>query len=114
MGPKYYRQPTRSLVTCQRAARPLACNLGRMNSWHSWSPDGRWLVFASKQHSDYTQLYLAREALRLVPDYAEVHYNFGALLLSAERMTEAEGHFTEAVRLRPELAGAHNCLGIIR
>jgi Tol biopolymer transport system component len=31
-----------------------------MNSWHSWSPDGRWLVFSSKEHSDYTQLYLTR------------------------------------------------------
>jgi tetratricopeptide (TPR) repeat protein len=40
-------------------ARRLACNLGRMNSWHTWSPDGRWLVFSSKAHSDYTQLYLA-------------------------------------------------------
>ena len=38
----------------------LGCNLGRMNSWHSWSPDGRWLVFTSKAHSDYTQLYLTR------------------------------------------------------
>jgi len=31
-----------------------------MNSWHSWSPDSRWLVFTSKAHSDYTQLYLTR------------------------------------------------------
>jgi tetratricopeptide (TPR) repeat protein len=42
------------------AARRLGCNLSRMNSWHSWSPDGRWLVFSSKAHSDYTQLYLSR------------------------------------------------------
>jgi tetratricopeptide (TPR) repeat protein len=41
-------------------ARRLGCNLSRMNSWHSWSPDGRWLVFSSKAHSDYTQLYLSR------------------------------------------------------
>jgi tetratricopeptide (TPR) repeat protein len=31
-----------------------------MNSWHSWSSDGKWLVFSSKAHSDYTQLYLTR------------------------------------------------------
>jgi tetratricopeptide (TPR) repeat protein len=31
-----------------------------MNSWHSWTPDGKWLVFTSKAHSDYTQLYLTR------------------------------------------------------
>jgi tetratricopeptide (TPR) repeat protein len=41
-------------------ARRLACNLGRMNSWHTWSPDGNWLVFSSKAHSDYTQLYISR------------------------------------------------------
>jgi hypothetical protein len=29
-----------------------------MNSWHSWSPNGKWLVFASKAYSDYTQLCL--------------------------------------------------------
>jgi tetratricopeptide (TPR) repeat protein len=31
-----------------------------MNSWHTWSPDGKWLVFSSKAHSDYTQLYVSR------------------------------------------------------
>ena len=29
-----------------------------MNSWHSWSPNGRWLVFSSKTNSPYTQLLL--------------------------------------------------------
>ena len=29
--------------------RKMRCNFpGKMNSWHSWSPNGRWLVFASK------------------------------------------------------------------
>ena len=41
-------------------ARRLGCNLSRMNSWHSWSADSQWLVFSSKTHSDYTQLYLTR------------------------------------------------------
>ena len=39
-------------------ARRLPCNTRRMNSWHSWSPNGRWLVFSSKSDSLYTQLYL--------------------------------------------------------
>ncbi len=39
-------------------ARRLACNTGRMNSWHSWSPNSRWLVFSSKANSPYTQLFL--------------------------------------------------------
>ncbi len=39
-------------------ARRLSCNTPRMNSWHSFSPNGRWLVFSSKGRSLYTQMYL--------------------------------------------------------
>ena len=39
-------------------ARLMNCNTGNMNSWHSWSPNSRWLVFSSKQKGPYTQLYL--------------------------------------------------------
>ena len=39
-------------------ARRLRCNTRLMNSWHSWSPNGRWLVFSSKANSPYTQLFL--------------------------------------------------------
>jgi tetratricopeptide (TPR) repeat protein len=39
-------------------ARRLSCNTSRMNSWHSFSPNGRWLVFSSKADSPYTQLFL--------------------------------------------------------
>jgi tetratricopeptide (TPR) repeat protein len=39
-------------------ARRMRCNTARMNSWHSWSPNGRWLVFSSKAFSPYTQLFL--------------------------------------------------------
>ncbi len=39
-------------------ARRMRCNTSRMNSWHSFSPNGRWLVFSSKNRSPYTQLYL--------------------------------------------------------
>ena len=40
------------------AARRMRCNTPRMNSWHSFSPNGRWMVFSSKARSPYTQLYL--------------------------------------------------------
>jgi hypothetical protein len=39
-------------------ARRMRCNTPRMNSWHSWSPNGKWLAFATKAYSDYTQLCL--------------------------------------------------------
>jgi len=29
-----------------------------MNSWHSWSPNSKWIVFSSKVNSAYTQLFL--------------------------------------------------------
>ncbi len=39
--------------------RLMNCNTSNMNSWHSWSPNGRWLVFSSKIKGAYTQLMLA-------------------------------------------------------
>jgi len=40
--------------------RRMRCNLpNTMNSWHSWSPNGRWLVFSSKANGPFTQLWLA-------------------------------------------------------
>ena len=39
-------------------ARRMRCNTNRMNSWHSWSPNARWLVFSSKANGPYTQLWL--------------------------------------------------------
>ncbi len=38
--------------------RLMNCNMEEMNSWHSWSPNSRWLVFSSKNRGLYTQLYL--------------------------------------------------------
>jgi Flp pilus assembly protein TadD len=39
-------------------ARRMRCNTPCMNSWHSWSPNSRWLVFSSKANGPYTQLFL--------------------------------------------------------
>jgi len=36
----------------------MTANTRLMNSWHSFSPNGRWLVFSSKARSPYTQMYL--------------------------------------------------------
>ncbi len=38
--------------------RRLRYNTSRMNSWHSWSSNSRWLVFSSKENTPYTQLFL--------------------------------------------------------
>jgi tetratricopeptide (TPR) repeat protein len=39
-------------------ARRMSCNQSRMNSWHTFSPNGRWLAFSSKGRSLFTQLFL--------------------------------------------------------
>ncbi len=39
-------------------ARLMRCNTPLMNSWHSFSPNGRWLVFSSKSWSPYTRMFL--------------------------------------------------------
>ena len=39
-------------------ARLMKCNTSLMNSWHTFSPNGRWLAFSSKARSPYTQLML--------------------------------------------------------
>jgi tetratricopeptide (TPR) repeat protein len=38
--------------------RLMRANLPLMNSWHSFSPNGRWLVFTSKSNTPYTQMFL--------------------------------------------------------
>jgi len=39
--------------------REMRCNFpDKMNSWHSWSPNGKWLVFVSKVGGPFTQLWL--------------------------------------------------------
>jgi hypothetical protein len=39
-------------------SRRMRCNTLLMNSWHSFSPNRRWLVFSSKSLSPYTQMFL--------------------------------------------------------
>ena len=43
-------------------ARRMRCNTPLMNSWHSFSPNVRWMVFASKSRSPYTQMFLTHIA----------------------------------------------------
>lgn len=33
---------------------------GEMDSWHRWSPDGKWLIFAGKRDGNMTALYSSR------------------------------------------------------
>ncbi|HNW52585.1 MAG TPA: hypothetical protein PKH79_15995 [Prolixibacteraceae bacterium] len=39
-------------------ARKLKCNFDDMNSWHSWSPNGKWMVYVSKALDNYSDMFL--------------------------------------------------------
>jgi hypothetical protein len=39
-------------------ARRMMCNRELFNSWHSWSPSSRWLLFSSKVNSMYTEIFI--------------------------------------------------------
>lgn len=39
-------------------SRTMRCNMEPMNSWHTWSPNGRWLAFSSKAFGPYTRIFL--------------------------------------------------------
>lgn len=40
-------------------AREMNCNTELMNSWHSWSPNSRWIAFSSKSRRPFTQIFLS-------------------------------------------------------
>ena len=75
-------------------ARRLACNLPGMNSWHSWSPNGRWLVFSSKTFTPYTQLFLTH-----IDERGE---SSPAVLLSRFTAPDRAANIPEFVNLRPD------------
>jgi tetratricopeptide (TPR) repeat protein len=91
-------------------AREMRCNGERMNSWHSFSPNGRWMAFSSKRNTPYTQMFLthidedgndspavlvegatlANRAVNL-PEFVNRPYDaFGPIVVPA---TEYVGHF---------------------
>jgi dipeptidyl aminopeptidase/acylaminoacyl peptidase len=61
-------------------ARMLKSNFNSMNSWHSWSPNSKWIVFASKSLSPYTDMFLTHidergnAAIPVLVDKARVKY----------------------------------------
>jgi Tfp pilus assembly protein PilF len=50
--------------------------------------------------------------LQIEPHYAEAHYNLANALQRQGKVVEAVAHYRHALRVRPDLAGAHNNLGI--
>ncbi len=48
-----------------------------------------------------------QEAIKINPNYAQVHNNYGILLTGIKRFDEAEKQFQEAIKADPNLAEAH-------
>ena len=99
--------------------RLMRCNTPLMNSWHSFSPNGRWMVFSSKANTPYTQLFLthidaggddsppilvpntqAANRAANIPEFVDVPYDaFRSIAIPA---TEHRTHFYKANDLAHE------------
>ncbi|MFC1490306.1 tetratricopeptide repeat protein [Candidatus Latescibacterota bacterium] len=77
-----------------QAPRLMTCNTSRMNSWHSWSPNSKWLVFSSKQNSAYTELFLTH--------IDENGNDTPPVLLSAFSSTDRARNIPEFVNIKPD------------
>jgi tetratricopeptide (TPR) repeat protein len=54
------------------------------------------------------------QALRIQPDFAEVHYNVGLALEKVGRTPEAIQHYEQALRIRPDFVQAQYALARLR
>ncbi len=68
-------------------------------------------LMRDKQPEFATALF--REAIRLVPDFAEAHANYGLLLEEAGALLEAEAAYRQAIACSPHLSEAHLNLGVL-
>lgn len=82
-------------------ARRLRCNTPRMNSWHSWSPNGKWLVFSSKANSPYTQLFLTHidEAGESTPPVVLSHFTSRGFAANIPEFVNTAPEAIETVRV---------------
>jgi tetratricopeptide (TPR) repeat protein len=74
--------------------RRMRCNTPRMNSWHSWSSNSRWLLFSSKANSPYTQLFLTH--------VDENGQDSPSVLLEHLTAPDRAANIPEFVNLKPE------------
>jgi tetratricopeptide (TPR) repeat protein len=81
-------------------ARRLRCNTPRMNSWHSWSPNGHWLVFASKANGPYTQMWLTHMDAegRSSPPVVLAHMNAADRAVNIPEFVNLPGDAIAAIR----------------
>ncbi len=54
-----------------------------------------------------------RAAIKIAPDLAAAHYNFGSALAQTGRVDDAVAEYRLAIKADPHLAQAHNDLGVL-
>jgi len=74
--------------------REMRCNTDQMNSWHSWSPNSKWLVFSSKVFTPYTQLFLTH--------IDEEGNDSPPVLLSNFTVSDRAANIPEFANIKPE------------
>ena len=68
--------------------------------------------YLMKQEKYDDALAMNREAVRLVPSFAEARLSLGFLLVKRRAYKEASEQLIESIRLQPEIEHAHNLLGL--
>jgi tetratricopeptide (TPR) repeat protein len=79
------------------------------------NPDAQYglgLALATVGQVDQAGMAFA-EALRLKPDFAQVHYDWGLALVNAGRETEGMEHFAAALKINPRYAEAADGIGVV-
>jgi len=88
----------------------LSCNSQNMNSWHSWSPNSKWLVFSSKALSPYTQLFLTHineDGTDTPPVYLD-NFSFDKFANNIPEFVNAK--YNKSLKIEPEFLSGDDFL----
>lgn len=104
----------------------LVCSTRQISSWHDSLTLWRQAI-ANTSYNPIAQINLdiaygdaldsdkgiqdAKQAITVMPNYAEAHFLLGSLLYKDKRLDEAAEHLQKAFEVRPNYPDAHNNLG---
>lgn len=105
-----------SALTWQRASVPrseetLWTDVMRKDPL-SWTATTNLALLSFKRHELPQALSLARQAVKLEPDYVEGYFNLGAILDASGQFPEALACYQQAIKLRPDSAEVFAALAL--